>query len=314
MKRVFGIGIILALLLLCCFPLMAGAASVIVLASEDETAVEPQAGEEEAPNTAQQEAQPVADPDGNPEIRWTYTVSLGELYSPFNRIVNRDYPLEENFEPQELVKMTVKRATSAAVYLDRTAAIALERMFDAASEAGYTLYLKSGYRSFGTQKTTYANHLANNNGKDNGVVAPPGSSEHQTGWACDILNEDYAGRPRMTLDFSETAEAQWMKENCADFGFILRYPDDKTDITKIIFEPWHFRYVGREVAGYLMHTQLTMEEFYTEWHAAVADFQSRGGDVDAWIAYEAQRALNGPETFFLDVYGDDGDREVSLVF
>ena len=248
------------------------------------------------------------------EVYWTYAVPMSELYSDYLRLVNRDVPLSEDFEPGDLVKINVKRATTAAVQLRKTASTALEAMFTEALSEGYTLLAKSGYRSYGSQKTIYANRLASNGGEDDGVVNPPGTSEHQTGLACDILNTDYAGRPRMTTDFAQTAEAQWMKDNCAAFGFILRYPDEKTDITKVIFEPWHFRYVGRVAASYIMREGLTLEEFTDEWQLAVLQFTGSGGDIDAQIALEKERELQGPDTRVLELYDEEGEAEISISF
>ncbi len=326
MKRIAGVAAMMIFLLVFSAFAPAVAASVNAISDEasdefeqaDETLEEePEAPEAELGADAADDTTDEPDIASDivaPSIRWTYPVPLSALYAPVNRLVNRDNLLEESYEPADLVKMGVKKATSAAVYMDRVAGEALEAMFEAAKKAGYTLYLKSGYRSYGTQKTTYSNRLASNNGKDDGVVAYPGSSEHQTGLSCDILNAEYAGRPRMTTDFSQTKEAQWMKEHCTEFGYILRYPDNKTDITKIIFEPWHFRYVGKEVASYVMGRELTLEEFFNEWQLAVSEFQGNGGDVDAWIAYESERKNGGPQSYVLDVYGEDGDAEVSLTF
>ncbi len=304
MKKQICLWFVLLLVLACAGALAAGASSL-------DAAI----GDEADGGANQQVAAPEAQ-DGGPDVRWTFGVPLTALYAPECKLVNRDNLLDETFEPASLVEMKVKRATSAKVYLDSVAAQAIELMFSAAKEEGYTLFLKSGYRSYGSQKTMYNNRLESNNGKEEipAVVAYPGSSEHQTGLACDILNADYAGRPRMTPDFSETAEAQWMKENCALFGFILSYPEDKTDITKTIFEPWHFRYVGKAAAGYIMREGLTMEEFTDEWQLAEAEFRGRGGDADTQMAYEKQRVLEGPESYVLDIFGEDGDAEVSLSF
>lgn len=274
--------------------------------------------------------------NGIPEVRWTYAVSLTAIQSKYALLVNADNMLTNEFEPSPLVKVTgVKRATSAAVYLEQTAAEALQDMFNAAkqvteftyvtesgrekvaeynTDTGMVLYLKSGYRSYGTQSTTYANYLARNNNVDDGYVAKPGASEHQTGICADILNDDYAGRPTMTQDFKWTPEAQWMKANCADFGFILRFTEDKEDVTGIKFEPWHFRYVGGEdVAWYIMNNNLTLEEFTSEASAAMTDFLARGGNLEEQLEFEYRRLNAPPESYVLDELGIDGDAEVSLL-
>ena len=93
-------------------------------------------------------------------------------------------------------------------------------------------------------------------------VAPPGTSEHNTGLAVDILSGDYYNHHGgIEESFEYDAEAIWMKAHCAEYGFILRYPKGKQDITGIIFEPWHFRYVGVEAATYIMENDLTLEEY-----------------------------------------------------
>lgn len=271
-----------------------------------------------------------------PKVEWTYPVSLTALQSPHVILVNVDNLLDNKYKPSPLVKVkNVKRATSATVELEETTFNALKEMFDEAKtvttytytvtdskgvekevtaefEEGMILYVKSGYRSYGTQATIYANYLDRNNGVDDGYVAKPGSSEHQSGYCADILNKKWAGLDYMNQEFETEAEAVWMKENCASFGFILRYPKDKEDITGIAYEPWHFRYVGREVAGYIMSRGLTLEEFTVESQAALSDFLSRGGDIAEQIDYEFQTQNAPPESFILDVYGEDGDPEVSL--
>ena len=271
-----------------------------------------------------------------PKVEWTYPVSLTALQSPHIILVNVDNLLDKTYKPSPLVKVkNVKRATSATVELEQTTADALKEMFDEAKtvteytytvtdskgnakevtatfEDGMVLYLKSGYRSYGTQATIYANYLDRNNGKDDGYVAKPGSSEHQSGYCADILNKKWAGLDRMTQAFETEAEAIWMKENCASFGFILRYPKDKEDVTKIAYEPWHFRYVGREAAGYIMSKGISLEEFTVESQAALNDFLSRGGNIDEQIDYEFRTQNAPPESHILDVYGEDGDPEVTL--
>ena len=118
----------------------------------------------------------------------------------------------------------------------------------------------------------------------------------------------------MTQDFKYTPEAQWMKENCAQFGLILRYTEDGEAATGIKFEPWHFRYVGQEAAGYISSTGMSLEAFTEEWQAALADFEARGGDVKAQLAYEESTKNAPPASYVLDETGEDGDAEISLVF
>lgn len=271
-----------------------------------------------------------------PDVSWDFGVPLTDLQTKYTVLVNADNLLDKSFKPDPQVKVTgVKCATSAAVYLEETAAEALKRMFKAASlvteytyldkngkakvatygeENGMVLYLKSGYRSYGTQATVYANYLDRNNNVDDGYVAKPGSSEHQSGLCADILNDDYAGRPTMTQDFKWTPEAQWMKENCDEFGFILRYTEEAEAETGIKFEPWHFRYVGENVANYIMAKGITLEEFTEQADAALEDFLARGGDVEDQLKYEYSRLNQPPVSYVLDEYGEDGDAEVSLIF
>lgn len=269
---------------------------------------------------------------------WTYPVSVTALKAQYAILVNEDNLLDESYRPAPLVKVTgVKRATNAAIELEETTANALKDMFAAAAEVreytytaydsneqakevtatfpnGMVLYLKSGYRSYGTQSTMYANYLDRNNGVDDGYVAKPGSSEHQSGFCADILNKKWADMDRMTQAFEKEAEAYWMKENCAEYGFILRYPKDKEDITRIAYEPWHFRYVGREIARYIMENGLSLEEFTAESLAALEAFVSQGGDVDEQMRIEYRQMNAPPESTILDEYGEDGDAEVTLSF
>ncbi len=284
----------------------------------EETPADPFAAEAAEEAAAVEEAP--ANEDGaaeNPQsgVMWTFGVPLKELSSDYVALVNSQHLLTKADEPEDLVRLKgVKQATSATIYLREIAAEALYNLFAAAKNDGYTLFVKSGYRSYGTQATTYANYLARNNNVDDGVVAAPGASEHQTGLSADILNRDYAGRSRMTTDFSETAEGKWLADCCMSFGFIVRYPEGKEDITKIIYEPWHLRYVGREIAGYIYRNDLTLEEFTEQSQAAVAQFLAAGGDADAQIKLEEEQAGRRMESTVLELYGTDGDAEVSLSF
>ena len=129
----------------------------------------------------------------------------------------------------------------------------------AARAEGLSVYLSSGYRDYATQQYLYNRKVAQY-GEEvaKTIVAPPGTSEHQTGLACDITDRYYESKDR---SLENTAMYQWMSQHCQEYGFIVRYPDGKEDVTGIIYEPWHFRYVGVEAATYIMEHGLCLEEF-----------------------------------------------------
>ena len=239
---------------------------------------------------------------------WTYPLAPEILSNPngYITLTNTKVLLDGNYEPEDLEKVTVKKASSGTMEMRKEAHEALHRMFDAAEEAGYTLYAKSVYRSYQTQRTMYANRLEKV-GRDDGVVAYPGSSDHQTGLGIDILNYEWTKKEGMTAAFGATAEAQWMAAHCQEFGFILRYMEDKEDITGIIYEPWHFRYVGNEAAEYIMENHLSLEEFTDEWQAYVAVFEQNGGDFERLVHL---RSLLNPVQV-VDV-SEDGEEEFSF--
>ena len=129
------------------------------------------------------------------------------------------------------------------------------------AEDGLTLYATSGYRSYSTQKAIFERKLDRMSEKQaNLSVAKPGYSEHQTGLAMDIEGETTKGTG-LTEAFGESPEGIWAAKHCAEYGFIIRYPKDKTKITGYIYEPWHLRYVGREAAQEITALDVTFEEY-----------------------------------------------------
>lgn len=179
-------------------------------------------------------------------------------------LVSAAYPLAEELDMER---------TTIGWPVDSRIAPELQAFLDAAKAEGHTLQVISGYRTFARSAELLEREIQNRM-KYNGIsreeaeviaaqwVAPPGTSEHNTGLAVDIISIDYySHHPDLEPSFENDPEAIWMKENCARFGFILRYPKGKTDITGIGFEPWHFRYVGVENATYIMENELTLEEF-----------------------------------------------------
>ena len=208
--------------------------------------------------------------------QWAYPIPYDLLMtSDYIVLTNKENLLGEDYIPPDLVKLTCKKISSDPIQMREVAANALSDMFAAAKEDGIVLYAHSGYRSYRTQKTMYSNRLKKNNGKDDGVVAYPGSSDHQTGLGIDIINKAGIGK-KFTTAFAETKEGKWVAENCWNYGFVIRYQKNKEDITQIMFEPWHLRYVGVQVAQYMHENDLSLEEFTAEWKEAAAEYQAAG--------------------------------------
>ena len=179
----------------------------------------------------------------------------------YMKLVNRDNPVSRGFEPKTGI-------TSEGYMFDERALPALEDMLSDGRAAGHDLVLTSAYRTYAYQNKLYedkadslvAQGYSRKEAEDSAatVVARPGTSEHQLALAADIVSNNNS---IMEAGYAQTPEAVWLREHCADYGFILRYPEDKLDITGVIFEPWHFRYVGGEAAEYIMKNGITFEEF-----------------------------------------------------
>lgn len=140
--------------------------------------------------------------------------------------------------------------------LDEEAYAAYRRMYKAASAAGFgTMNIISGYRPYSYQKTLFAYWCSiYGEATASTLSARPGTSEHQTGLALDITSCENS--------YANTDEAKWLAENCYDYGFIIRYPKDKVNITGYIYEPWHIRYVGVNAAKLIKDSGLCLEEFF----------------------------------------------------
>jgi D-alanyl-D-alanine carboxypeptidase len=177
------------------------------------------------------------------------------------KIVNRTSRLDQNYVPEDLVQVDV--ASSHTIYLRSEAASALEEMFSAAEDDGVNLVLISGYRSYEDETELY-NYYVNLYGKDHADIIDdmPGASEHQLGLAVDLGTSD--GTCRLDECFDTTGESAWLVNHAAEYGWILRYPQGKQDITGVIYSPWNYRYVGRDMAMKISASGLTMEEYFGE--------------------------------------------------
>lgn len=180
-------------------------------------------------------------------------------------LVNKEYGLAADFVPDNLVPIEVPTVNQVPEVnqMSEAASDQLTQLFDAAKRAGHDLYAISGFRSYQTQETLYNNYVAQH-GEDeaNKFSAQPGHSEHQTGLAMDITSAavDYG----LSQAFGETEEGKWLADNAYRFGFVLSYPQGKEHITGYMYEPWHFRYLGKELAQLLYDRQLTYQEYLAE--------------------------------------------------
>ena len=176
-------------------------------------------------------------------------------------LVNKHYLLDKDYIPDDLVNVSQNYAWGevGSQKVREVAYNAFLDMWNAANEEGYYLMINSSYRSYEDQEIVY-NNYKNSSGERfaDSIAARPGSSEHQTGLALDIFSKTNTNKNT----FSQTDEAKWLKENAHNYGFILRYPEDKVDITGYSFESWHYRYVGVDIATYIYENDITYEEYY----------------------------------------------------
>ncbi len=179
--------------------------------------------------------------------------------SSINKIVNKENMVSESYVP-ELVSLNVANENDQK--LRPEAASALEEMFNAASAEGINLNVVSGYRSYSEQRSLWYTYEEKYGRKyANRLDATPGASEHQLGLAVDLSANVGC---KLKQCFGTTTAGKWLAENSYKFGFILRYPDGKEDITGVIYSPWHFRYIGVKEATKIYESGLTLEEFYNK--------------------------------------------------
>ena len=173
------------------------------------------------------------------------TNPIATIYAPVNLKIPNIYTNPEKGDEERSVRADIEQP--------------LIDMFAAAQTAGYSLMIGSGYRSANLQ-SIYFNSLASSVGESaaNQSIARPGQSEHQTGLAVDIST--VARNCYLSDCFAETNDGIWLINNSYKFGFILRYPEGKESITEYNYEPWHFRYVGIDLAAALHESGLTLDE------------------------------------------------------
>lgn len=176
-------------------------------------------------------------------------------------LVNDRNTISENFEPE-------LEDIQGAYKMDSRVAPIMRQMIADAKSQGIDLMVCSAYRPYSSQlrnfEASISNYMQSGYSREDAeqatlrLIAAPGSSEHQTGLAADIVTPTYQG---LDDGYADTDAAKWLKANAASYGFILRYPKGKEDDTHIDFEPWHYRYVGEEVAKEIMSKEICLEEY-----------------------------------------------------
>ena len=218
------------------------------------------------PQGSSEEPSSTSDPSG--VTSQTEVLTRPETQSgPWNLVlINKTHLMPKNF-PGELVE-----ESSTGQLVDERIVEPLNEMMAAASRNGLAIAVLCGYRPVQNSETLLNKEIQAN--MDLGMtrqeaydrategIAPPFASEHNAGLAVDIVSSHYYNG--MDLDaqqMKELPEFQWLAEHCAEYGFILRYPEDKVDITGYMYEPWHFRYVGQEAAQAIMSQGICLEEY-----------------------------------------------------
>ena len=178
-------------------------------------------------------------------------------------LVNIKHALKDDY------KAALTPICHGRLYASKGLQNSLNQMLSDASQEGYQFWIASAYRSRKKQQRLVEEDIRKGMGRglsyEEAVLdtyretMPPGHSEHETGLALDIL---CSGNMRMDTSQKSEPGNKWLRRNCHKYGFILRYPKDKEDITGINYEPWHFRYVGKRAAAYMREEHITLEEFW----------------------------------------------------
>ncbi len=205
--------------------------------------------------TDQKDPEPNANYYFDPNI---IDVPEGDDY--YKIVINKNYQLPKDFKPAELEVMY-----KSNYKLEKTACEHLTVLLKDMEKEGLSVYPASGFRTelfnrkVFTFKETYGNQKSESEIIDlaASIVAIPGSSEHQTGLAVDLTKSG-----SLEQSFGDTKEGIWLAENCHKYGFIIRYPKDKEDVTTITYEPWHLRYVGISLAEEIKNSGKCLEEYF----------------------------------------------------
>jgi len=181
-------------------------------------------------------------------------------------LVNRQHAISQFYVPD--TRKVIGPGMSQTMRED--AAAALEDMFAGAKEEGVQLAIVSGYRSYSKQSSIYSRKKATQGQEAaDRVSARPGTSEHQLGLAMDLAKK---GSSQLNTGFGKTKEGQWVSANAHKYGFIVRYPQEYEDVTGYMYEPWHVRYVGKELAQEIYESGVPMEIYMSGYKLEIYDY------------------------------------------
>ena len=207
---------------------------------------------EKYPNTSYDDVIAIINVKANTD--WYSTISDSDLTKENLILVNKFHSLSSEYEIEDLTEMNVAYAYSGKSIKSEVYS-AFKSLSNAAKKQGLTIIATNTYRSYSAQEKTY-NTIKSSNGREyaDNYAARPGHSEHQTGLAIDVNT--------ISDSFAYTNEYKWLKENAYKYGYILRYPKEYTNLTGYKFEPWHYRYVGVDIASYIHNHNITYDEYY----------------------------------------------------
>lgn len=198
----------------------------------------------------------------NLDLPYYTNTKEAKYLNTFYTLVNKYNYLRDDFVPNNLVEMTTPYSKEG-IYLVEEARDNFYKLVDKAKEEGLTIRAISAYRGYTYQKRLYDKYVeADGVNKADTYSARPGFSDHQTGLAIDVDNTTSSFE-----NFTNTKEYQWMLDNSYKYGFILRYPSGKENITTYQFESWHYRYVGLKLAKKIKASNLTFDEYFTRYLA-----------------------------------------------
>ena len=250
------------------------------------------------------------------EAVWTFPLTPGEVDQSLLVFASPAAPLTASDVPEDLVTLQslrvdesgnsigggVRLGSSANLQVRSVVVEALEKLTSDADKEGIAIYLRAAYRSYQEEDRRYKQ--LSRRGRE---AAKPGETDYQTGLAVTLVDAQWLSED-LTADFTKSEGYLWLADNAGRYGFVLRTPEGKEEITGSPWEPWHLRYVGIKPAAYMRRNGLCLEEFTEEYQAALDAFATEGGDV----ADVAEAELLPEGIVELEVTNPDGDNDFIL--